>query len=710
VARKARSPAVAAFCVCIVRFELPSPARLFFSKKKKMPPIRQPQDHRAPAAEKRSRRKSTARAAAGDGTGASASKETAASSPSSGPAKKKGQQHPTRLRLASIDFPLGAFAPRAELPTKSNTETLRATIPALHPAGATDGRHHHHQRPHPLLGGGKQQHKKRGSRRPKSGDMNNSSMADLADLALAEAEEIDLAELGEVGAPSSSSRRRKSRGPKFSQTIGGTTTARVPSPTQLQSISSAGEVSHNLPRQTGELLPDESPSGAWFKSGAGDGRDSLRYSTDANSLLRDSMNLPESFFASEKDPAYKSRQSLFGTDFLDDDNSPPRSQLRVPKQHPLSSQTAATAQPPTSYQSMDLQRQRDDIAAFASMAQRDDIAAFASMAQSAYEDEVKVQPPPTRTTSSAPSDEDGPKLEDVPSEEFWEEDSYDDFFDEEPTTLIGHILRFLDPTLYLMHDVKLDEKGVPYFDDWNGWGLAGMVRTFFYNPLSPEFTALQQFDWAVTIGVVMGLYAAAWKYLIESCVDFVWETVPEFLLEKGIFTEPDGRFPLYHYMWICPALFGGILSYVFVILPNKIPDQNEWINNIHSRGVEDYRTFWILFVLSTLGMSSGLSLGPELPLVLTSGMAGSWLGIMCKQSVLQARVMNLTAASAAVGGFFGFPMAGALFVLGKTFYFRRWSGQLTCFMYNIYLSLIHLAHLLDPCHRNSSKSNFLSFS
>jgi H+/Cl- antiporter ClcA len=62
-------------------------------------------------------------------------------------------------------------------------------------------------------------------------------------------------------------------------------------------------------------------------------------------------------------------------------------------------------------------------------------------------------------------------------------------------------------------------------------------------------------------------------------------------------------------------------------------------------------------------MLSGLSLGPELPLVLTSGMFGSWLGLVCRQSMLQARVLNLTAASAAIGGFFGFPMAGALFVL-----------------------------------------------
>ena len=98
-------------------------------------------------------------------------------------------------------------------------------------------------------------------------------------------------------------------------------------------------------------------------------------------------------------------------------------------------------------------------------------------------------------------------------------------------------------------------------------------------------------------------------------------------------------------------------------MTTKIPTQDQWISNVHSRGVQDHTTFFPLFFLSTAAMWSGLSLGPELPLVLTAGMAGSWLAIITKQSVLQARVLNLTAASAAIGGFFGFPMAGALFVL-----------------------------------------------
>lgn len=44
-------------------------------------------------------------------------------------------------------------------------------------------------------------------------------------------------------------------------------------------------------------------------------------------------------------------------------------------------------------------------------------------------------------------------------------------------------------------------------------------------------------------------------------------------------------------------------------------------------------------------------------------MVGSFLAVRTHQSVLSARVMVFTAGGAAVGGFFGFPMAGALFVL-----------------------------------------------
>lgn len=228
-------------------------------------------------------------------------------------------------------------------------------------------------------------------------------------------------------------------------------------------------------------------------------------------------------------------------------------------------------------------------------------------------------------------------------------------------------MRLLDPTPWLEADGIYPEEGVEgkvrFPEDSGTQSLRGFVRTLLYNPVYPEFTSLQQFVWSIIIGVTMGFYTAGWKFIIEGCVGFFWEVIPALLRRVGFFTDLDGSFPMTHYMWICPTIFGCVLSYIFASLSTKIPGQNEWIRNVHSKGVQEYDTFWQLIVLSTMGMASGMSLGPELPLVLTAGMAGSYLGILTKQSVLQARVLNLVAASSAVGGFFGFPMAGALFVL-----------------------------------------------
>jgi len=65
----------------------------------------------------------------------------------------------------------------------------------------------------------------------------------------------------------------------------------------------------------------------------------------------------------------------------------------------------------------------------------------------------------------------------------------------------------------------------------------------------------------------------------------------------------------------------------------------------------------------TLTLATGLSLGPEIPLIVLAGMEGTSIGKRFRQSVLSCRVLNLAAASAAIAGFFGFPLAGAIFVL-----------------------------------------------
>jgi len=113
---------------------------------------------------------------------------------------------------------------------------------------------------------------------------------------------------------------------------------------------------------------------------------------------------------------------------------------------------------------------------------------------------------------------------------------------------------------------EIESQGDSFFDYDGGNAISwvsgakpwwkSFYEHFFYN--NHEFTTLQQNVWATLIGAMMGVMTALWGWAIELCVDFVWETVPEALLEWGIFTDLDGARPLPHYMWVCPAFFGGV--------------------------------------------------------------------------------------------------------------------------------------------------------
>jgi hypothetical protein len=189
------------------------------------------------------------------------------------------------------------------------------------------------------------------------------------------------------------------------------------------------------------------------------------------------------------------------------------------------------------------------------------------------------------------------------------------------------------------------------------------LRSLFYDPTKPEFTSLQQFCWAVVIGIFFGIATAFWQIVINSSISFIWRDIPQILLSKGFFTDVNGSFPLPNYCWMCTSIFGGLLSWASASIQIAIPSQDQWIDSVHKKGVIEQSAFWYIALISTGGIISGLSLGPELPLVLLSGMVGSFLAMKMNQSASSGRILVLTAGGAAVGGFFGFPMAGALFVL-----------------------------------------------
>jgi hypothetical protein len=93
-----------------------------------------------------------------------------------------------------------------------------------------------------------------------------------------------------------------------------------------------------------------------------------------------------------------------------------------------------------------------------------------------------------------------------------------------------------------------------------------------YHKNKPEFTSVQSQTWAIILGVVMGFFTYIWGNAIEFCVDFTWKEIPEYLLEKGIFTDLDGRLPLPYYFIICPAIFGGVSSFSCFVFTEFLKD------------------------------------------------------------------------------------------------------------------------------------------
>jgi hypothetical protein len=98
-------------------------------------------------------------------------------------------------------------------------------------------------------------------------------------------------------------------------------------------------------------------------------------------------------------------------------------------------------------------------------------------------------------------------------------------------------------------------------ETWREW-FFHVIYTIFWDPYNdPEFSTVQQNTWAILLGIFMGVFTAKWGDVIEFCVDFVWVTIPETLIDWGIFCNDLSMcrgLPLPHYMWICPTLFGGV--------------------------------------------------------------------------------------------------------------------------------------------------------
>ena len=172
-----------------------------------------------------------------------------------------------------------------------------------------------------------------------------------------------------------------------------------------------------------------------------------------------------------------------------------------------------------------------------------------------------------------------------------------------------------------------------------------------------QLTYLQLTLCAAAIGIVGGLVATAYYFVLEGMMHGVWHTLPA-LVKPHL---PSGL-PTGHYVWITTTLGGfcvGLILYVMG-LPGEMA---QVVDRIHQPGRIDIRKTPAMVIASLVAITAGGSAGPEAPLVQVNGSFGSWLGDTLKLHTSTVRVLTFCGMSAALGAFFGAPIGAAIFAL-----------------------------------------------
>ncbi|MDJ0594079.1 MAG: chloride channel protein [Pleurocapsa sp. MO_226.B13] len=172
-----------------------------------------------------------------------------------------------------------------------------------------------------------------------------------------------------------------------------------------------------------------------------------------------------------------------------------------------------------------------------------------------------------------------------------------------------------------------------------------------------QLTYSQLIFCAVVIGILGGLVATIYYFVLETMMHGMWHTLPEIIEPLFPSWLPDRN-----YVWIATAVGGFLvgLTLYFLGLPGEMA---QVVDKIHDPGKIDIRKSPAMVIASLIAITSGGSAGPEAPLVQVNGSLGSWLGDRLKLSKTSVRILTFCGMSAALGAFFGAPIGAALFAL-----------------------------------------------
>jgi len=108
----------------------------------------------------------------------------------------------------------------------------------------------------------------------------------------------------------------------------------------------------------------------------------------------------------------------------------------------------------------------------------------------------------------------------------------------------------------------------------------------------------------------------------------------------------------------------GLAIGVLTLVLGNPGDVELLVDNIHvSGGRSDIRDLRSLIPVSLIGIGAGSAIGPEAPLVQTTGSIGSWVAMRRRLATRDSRVLTITGMAAGFAVLFGAPLGSAIFAL-----------------------------------------------
>jgi H+/Cl- antiporter ClcA len=160
------------------------------------------------------------------------------------------------------------------------------------------------------------------------------------------------------------------------------------------------------------------------------------------------------------------------------------------------------------------------------------------------------------------------------------------------------------------------------------------------------FDRRRQLVLASVVGVAGGLVGAAYLAMLH-------------LLQHGLW---PGRRAATTQLIVLVSV--GLTVALLTRLLGNPGDVELLVDNIHVLGgAEDARDLRALIPVSLLCIASGGAMGPEAPLVQTTGTLGSWLARRWRMSVDDTRVLTITGMAAGFTVLFAAPLGSAIFAL-----------------------------------------------